>query len=681
MKKQMIYLALLSQCLPATASEPEEVIVRASVLRQNAGELVTPATVVDRQTLQKRLSHNIGDALATTPGVNSSGFGPGVGRPVIRGHAAGRIRTLQGGSDTFDAATVSPDHAVSSDPFTAESIEVLRGPATLAHGSGAIGGVVNTVDNAIPEVADGRSVRLLTGVDNGKDGRFSAVQAHAGNGRWVGSVNAARSDANDIEIPGHAEANPEPGETAHATLDNSAADTESASAGIAFHGDNGFVGVAVERFDSLYGIPSDHDHGAGGEPVRVDMRQQRLRVRGERELDGDLIESIQFDAVASDYQHEELEGSEVGTRFDIDGRSLRLQARHAQIGRFGGVAGIHLRQRELQAAGEEAYLPPSESRAAAVYLVEELDVSEMLSLEFGTRIEAEKHDADNADSERFTLVSASFGLRSVIDAHWVFTGSVSHNQRAPTAEELFANGVHVATNSFDIGNPALNRETAQHVDLGLRGKGDDVEASITGFYTRFDDFIFADASDCNSDGVADRVEHDFDGACSSVIDPSTPGHDDEPLLTRRNQRDVDYSGAELSVAWRAWEGSNRELSVGAFADHVRARFLDGGAVPRIPATRVGASIDYTAGDVSTGLSWVHAFEVTDTARLETETDGYNRADAYLSWQLPGAASDWRLHLRGANLTDAEIRQHTSFVKDDVPEIGRHFSFAVEFELD
>lgn len=656
----------------------EEVIVRASLLRQSVGEVVSPATVLSRSELENRLAATVGEVLDGIPGVANSGFGPGVGQPVIRGHGAGRVRTLQNGIDTFDAAGVSPDHAVTANTFAAESIEILRGPATLAYGSGAIGGVVNTIDELIAEDAvDALQLRAVTGADNGREGRFSALNVRTGNGAWTMALNAAISDADDIEIPGFAEASPDPGEEAEGHLDNSGVDLRSGGVGLTYHSEAGHVGIAVERLETLYGVPGGHAHGGGApEEVRIDLEQDRYRVSGEWVAPIEGVDALRYSLVHGDYEHVELEGDEVGTRYDVQGSAIRLSADHAALGRFDGVAGVHLRRRKLEAVGDEAFVPSSETRSAAVFVVEETALSDSATLELGARIERESHDPESGSSEGFDLYNASVGLRQDVAPGWVAVGSLSHSQRAPTSEELFSNGVHVATNTFEIGSAELDREAANNVDVGLRFAGERLRAEVNAFHTRFDDFIYGASQDCNNDGIADRVEEDFDGNCASVV-----LDDDEPLLQRQAQAGVEYTGAELSLSYRLPLRDGSELVLGGFADHVRARFTDGGFVPRIPTDRVGMNAAIEAGWFAAGFSVTRGFAVNDTAALESESDAWNRIDAFANWRLQGDGGPWQLRLRGHNLNDEEIRQHSSFNKDDVPEIGRYFSFALQYELD
>ena len=664
----------------AKAAEPihyEEVLVTASALRTPVGEAVQPATVIRGDQLEQNLATDIGSVLEKTPGVSNAGFGPGVGQPVIRGLGAGRVRTLQDGVDTFDAASVSADHAIASDPLAAEAIEILRGPATLVYGSGAIGGVVNAVDHAMHESpTEEAEAQIRLGYDNGKDGVFGSAEVGTGNGEWALHLGGSWTDAQNIEIPGHAEANPEPGEEHSSQLENSAVETQSGTLGVAWHGQRGFLGVALERFETSYGVPG-HAHGHGGaepEPVSIDLDQDRLRLKGEWFEPAAGLESLRVNASFADYQHVEFEGEEEGTRFDVEGASVRLEALHLPIGFAKGVAGIHLRQRDFSAVGDEAFVPDSETQSVALYVVEGLEFSDALTMEFGVRLEQEDTKAVGQRDRDFELFSASLGVRYQLSDALAMTANLSHGERAATAEELYAFGVHVASNSFERGDADLAKERSQNLDLGLQWQGERFSGQLNAYYNQFDNFIYQATQDCNGDGEADRVEEDYSGsACVLAAD------DEEPLLLQHRQDAAELVGVEAKLVWNLLDRDQYGLELTLFGDSVRGELDRGANLPRLPADRVGLSLDYRQSGIRAGISWLEVLKQNEVAELETETDAYSKVDAYVSWRPLGENSGWRLMLRGENLLNETIRNHASLVKDEVPGIGRHFIIATEYQ--
>jgi iron complex outermembrane receptor protein len=649
----------------------EEVLVKASALRSAVGEAVQPATVIRGDALQQNMANDIASVLEKSAGMSNAGFGPGVGQPVIRGLGAGRVRTLQDGTDTFDAANVSADHAISADPFSAEAIEVLRGPATLVYGSGAIGGVVNTVDTLISDKpTDGVSGKLGAGVDNGMDGKFGRAEIQLGNEMWALHANTSKVDSGDIEIPSYAESHPEAGEEKPSTLDNSSVETDNHAVGLALHQDWGFIGVGVEKRKSNYGIPVGHH---GDEVVRIDLKQDRARIKGEWFEPMPGLESFRLKASVSDYEHQELEGAEVGTRFAVKGRSIRLEAVHAHIGQAKGVLGLHLKERDFSAVGEEAFVPNTKTNSEAVYAVEKFEMSESFIIEAGLRIEQEAHESDAAKDVSFGLFGASLGARWVATERLALTGNVAQGERAASAEELYANGVHVATNSYERGNSNLKKEKSLNTDVGVSWESARVSASVNGFYNQFSQFIYQATSDCNGDGIADRVEEDYTGTgCVVELD------DHEPLLLDNKQGRANFVGFEAEIRYRLVDSDAAGLTLRLFGDSVKGRLSNGDNLPRIPAQRVGLAVDYRQANLQTGISWLSVLKQQDVAEFETDTSGYEKVDAYLSWQPLGENSGWTVLVRGQNLLNEDIRNHASFLKDEVPAVGRHFILATEF---
>src|SRR5687767_13928677 len=183
--------------------------VTATPLGSAVDALVRPVEVLADEELDARRAGTLGDTVSRLPGVQSSFFGPGVGRPVIRGQDGARVQVLSGGASSLDASTVSADHAVSIEPFLADQIEVLKGPATLLYGSGAIGGAVNVVDGRIPEgITDeplqGRAELRGNTVNDEKTGMFR-LDATAASGNLVFHIDGLHRETGDYDIPGFAE--------------------------------------------------------------------------------------------------------------------------------------------------------------------------------------------------------------------------------------------------------------------------------------------------------------------------------------------------------------------------------------------------------------------------------------------------------------------------------------------
>ncbi|HYG61137.1 MAG TPA: TonB-dependent receptor plug domain-containing protein, partial [Thermoanaerobaculia bacterium] len=337
----------------------DEILVTASPDARSRNEVAQPTSVLSGEELQRQLQPTLGETLNEQPGVTSTSFGMGASRPVIRGLGGDRIRVLESGLGSGDASTTSPDHAVSVDPLSAERIEVLRGPATLLYGSSAVGGVVNVIDNRIPDALPEEAVAGTVEVRGGSvaDERGGAAALQGGFGRFAWSASFHTRETDDYDIPGFAEsealrrAEEEEGEEheqATGRLPNSATDSEGGSLGASWIGDGGFLGVSVTGFDSLYGIPGGHEHHheegeeheeeeEGEEPgVRVDLTQRRYDLRGGVTRPFAFFRGANVRFGVSDYEHQELEGEEVGTLFTSDSREGRVELLQRQVGPLTG---------------------------------------------------------------------------------------------------------------------------------------------------------------------------------------------------------------------------------------------------------------------------------------------------------------------------------------------------------
>jgi iron complex outermembrane receptor protein len=624
----------------------EEVVVTGVLRDTAAGELAQSVTVVRGDTLDRIRAANLGETLANQVGVSSSYFGAGASRPIIRGLAGARVQMLEDGVHAMDAATVSDDHAVTVDPLAADQIEIFRGPTTLLYGSGAVGGVVNTVTTRIPMRApdDGFAGAFELRGDSVADSRSGALRFDGGGSRFAWHFDGARRDSDDYEIPGFARVAPAPGDVP-GVLANSAAESDAAAFGGSWLGDTSFLGVGVSAFDTLYGIPGD-------EAVRIDLDQRRLDVRGGwLELPG-AVEGVNVRLGMNDYEHVELEGDEIGTQFTNGASEARIELLHRPFGAFSGAFGIQVGEREFAAVGDEAFVPPVDSSNVGVFLVEQLDV-DAWQLSFGGRVESQEHTPSNGlPSVDGTATSVSAGgVRSFGDRYSLALNFAS-SERLPVAEELYSDGPHLATGVVQIGDAALRAETARHVDIGLRSAAGERTWSVTGFYTRFADFIYlADTGD---------------------IDPV----DDLPIFVF-TPAGAKFSGIEAELFVPFETGGAGEIDLRLYGDYVRGELTSGEKVPRLPPLRYGARVQYHNERLLAGLEATRYTEQDETAPFETLTPGYTLVNADVRWRLvTEKGAEVELFVNAANLGDEEGRKHTSFVKDLAPLPGRNFAVGV-----
>jgi len=658
--------AALTPAQAQTEAPPDELVVTGVPHERAPGELAQSVTVVAGDELDRNRAATLGETLANQVGVSSSYFGAGASRPIIRGLAGARVQMLEDGIDTMDAATVSDDHAVTVEPLAADQIEIFRGPTTLLYGSGAVGGVINTVTTRVPASApaDGFEGAFEVRGDTVAAARNAAVRLDGGGTRFAWHFDAGRRESDDYEIPGYAHVDVDAGnanpDAAFGVLDNSAAESKSAALGASWLGADGFVGVGFNTFDTLYGIPG-HDHeGAGGESggghgeqqIRIDLRQRRLDLRGGWEGLAGVVEGVNVRLGVNDYEHVELEGDAVGTQFTNDARELRVEVLHRAIAEWSGAFGVQHGDREFAALGEEAFVPPVDTETMGLFIVEQRDVASW-ELSAGARVDSVEHSPSNGLAPfDDSATSFSFGSVRPFGDGYAFVATLASSDRLPVAEELYSDGPHLATDVVQIGDVALTEETARHLDVGVRGERGGLTWSVATFATRYDDFIYlADT------GEVDSVE-------------------ELPIFAYR-QADADFTGMEAEVLIPLLpEGPNR-VDLRLFADYVRGELASGEPLPRLPPLRFGGRFEYEDERLLFGVEAARYDDQDEVAPYETETAGYMLLNADLRWRLVGLSGmELELFANASNLADEEARKHTSFVKDIAPLPGRNYALGI-----
>jgi len=627
--------------------ELEEIIVTATPLGDV--ELVEPASVIAGAELEERRAATIGETVGRELGVQSSFFGPGVGRPIIRGLEGGRVQVLESGIGALDVSTVSADHAVTIEPFLAEQVEILKGPATLLYGSGAIGGVVNVVDGRIPERAD-----------EGMHGR-AELRTNTASDEMTGMARVDFSGENHGLHADLLSRNTDDYDTGDGdVLENSAVETTAGAVGYSHFGEYGYAGVSVSRYDSLYGIPGVHHHeGERGpkddeeaeEPVRIDLEQTRLDAKLALETPFARVERIVLRAARSEYEHVELEGSEVGTRFDNEGWELRGELVHAEIGGFRGAFGAQLGRRDFAAAGEEAFVPPSRTDDAGLFAMERREIG-AFTFELGARYDDVDVETEDGRSASFGASSLSGGAIYAFGEGFDLHLNLDRAERAPSSEELYSEGAHVATQSFEVGDATLNEETARSGELGLHYDGDRFEAHVAAYRTDFRDFIY-------------------------LTDTGTM---DEPSgLPQRQwtQDDATFTGYEGEIELTLFDDARGELDARLFADTIDAELDSGENLPRIAPMRFGASLAWANAGWRASLGATRYDAQDELAPFETPSAGYTLVNAHVSYAFELAQGpELELFVDATNLGDVDAHVHTSFLKDEAPLPGRAFALGV-----
>ncbi|MDA0824558.1 MAG: TonB-dependent receptor [Proteobacteria bacterium] len=653
----------------------EEIVVTADPLSGVDGHFAAPVTVLDQAALRRESTRSIGETVSNQLGVNSSDFGASVGRPIIRGLGGGRVRVLEDGIGTMDLSTISADHGVAVESIFAEQVEILRGPATLLYGSGASGGLVNVVNGRIlSSVPEGIEAGAYGHYDTASDAWLGAIKLNAGIGdMFAVHFDGLKRDTENIDIPGFAEVMPDPGERP-GTLPNSDSESHNYSGGGSFVGTRGFIGFNVARLENEYGVPgAHHEEGEeGGEEeaeeeggTRIDLRQTRYDVKGAYDFSGGWFQQFKGRFAVNDYQHDEIEGSGViGTQFENQEYEGRAELIHRPIGRWDGVIGLQFRDQDFSAVGEEAFVPPSELDSIAVFIFEKADFDK-IHLDLGIRGEFQDAESDaSIDDAAHNLLSLSAGATYEYTAGFELGISGTRSQRAPTIEELFSGGPHLASTTFEIGNVNLGEETSHNVDIFWRKVDGRYRFDFTLFYNDIADFIFLQSNDRNGDGVADRVEEDF-LETGEIID-----EEEALLLVNQTQTDAEFFGFELETRVTLFDDSRGSVELRVWTDYVEGDLKIGGSVPRLPPLRYGGGLEWERGPVYAGVSAVRTTDQDDLGALETETDGYTMVNVHAGYTVPlGNDRSLTFFARGTNLADEEARRHTSLVKDLAPLPG------------
>ena len=655
-------------------------------------DFITGQDALEEADIQENLDGQIGELLDKLPGVSATSFTPGASRPILRGQDGERVRVLIDGLGTADVANTSADHATTIDPLTVTRIEVLRGPAALLYGSQALGGVVNVIDRRIPTEApeNGIAVDALLAADTASDLLSGGVSIDAAlNDMFVVHFDGSYRDTDDLEIPGFqltddlradlladADEEEEEGELEEAEelreaanqqdfLPNSSTETYTLNGGFGVILGESTFGASLGYYDTFYGIVGNpeggHHHGEeegeggeeeeeeGEETVSIGLEQWRVDVRGDIALGDGFVERLKIRAGYSDYTHTEFEGTEVGTVFDTE----TFEARAELIQSTGGVIGVQFTSRDFSAVGEEAFVAPNDTTQFAVFTAQEVTLGDF-QIEAAGRYERVDVEADTLGLERdFDLFSGA--LSGIVEAGEGvrFGATLSRTERAPAGEELFANGPHIATQTFEIGDPNLEVETAWGLEGFVRGDLGPVQFGASVYYQSFDDFIYL-----SDTGLEE---------------------DDLPVFNFL-QQGAEFSGFEAEATFPIVESDGFALSGDVRASYVVAELDDGTNVPRIPPFTALAALEADVDAFNLRAEVQRFGAQKDTAPNETETDGFTLANLYLSWRPIEGNQNVLLQLAGENLFDNTGRRHSSFTKDFVTLPGRNIRISARLSF-
>ncbi|MBC2652677.1 TonB-dependent receptor [Novosphingobium aerophilum] len=666
---------------------PQDIVVTGA-LQRSRQDILSGVAVLQGVDLDRQLRASIGDTLARTPGVSATSFGPTASRPVLRGLQGERVRLLSDGIGSIDVSNTSADHAAVVNPLLAERIEVLRGPQSLLYGSSAIGGVVNVIDRRIPTTLPAEPFHVGAVGTFGTAARERALAGTAElalGGGFVAHVDGSYDQTDDLRIGGYAltpalraqaldtasrflPVSPDdPNFAANAAvrgvLPNSAAKTWTGGAGLSYIADNGMIGLSYTRTDSLYGIPLRFatEPGQTQEAPRLQLLQDRFDVRAAINPGGKIIDKVLLRVGYADYQHSELEpDGAVGTTFFNKGVEARLELTQAAHGAWRGATGVQFVNREFNVVGDEAFLPKNSTRQVGLFTLQTFDFGAW-KMEAGARLEHARLESQPATGQAqfargvrsFDAVSLSGGASYQVVPGWRLGLNLSRTERAPAAEELFANGPHAGTEAFEIGDPDLKLERASSVEAVLRGQGDGYSVEVSAYHTWFDNFIYM----ARTGGVEDGLP-----------------------VYQIGQANARWYGFEVQGEVTLARIGDWTAKADALGDYVHATIDGFGPAPQIPPLRVqgglGASTD--RWDLRTEVE--HVTAQTRVATNETATPAYTMVNASVGWRPWGEDRPVTFLLSANNLFNVTARRHASFLKDYAPLAGRDIRITARLEL-
>ncbi len=663
-----------------------DIVITAAVPTSRVDAL-SGVAVLKAEELTTALRPAIGDTLQHTAGVSATSFGPSASRPVLRGLQGERVRVLTNGIGSIDVSNTSVDHAAVVNPLLAERIEVLRGPQSLLYGSAAIGGVVNVIDGRIPNSVPDEAAHIGALASYGSAAKernlAGSVDAPLGGG-FVVHADGSWAKSDDLKIGGYAltpalraEAlassllPPDPSSdvdfAANAAvkgkLPNTAARTWNAGVGAAYIGDGGNIGVAYSHYDSLYGVPVRFatEPGQEQEAPRLQLKQERIDARAELTPHGSLIDKASFRYAYADYRHAELapDGS-TGTTFLNHGMEGRLELTQTKRGSWSGATGGQFVIRDFDVIGDEAFLPKNTTQQLGLFTLQQIDAGP-LKLEAGARWEhtglTAKPTPDQPQffrgSRSFDSLSGSIGGAYRFAPGWRFGVNLSRTERAPAAEELFANGPHAGTEAFEVGDTNLRKERATSVEAILRGGSDAFSVELSAYHTWFGNYIYDDRTGAIQDGL--------------------------PVYEMR-QANARHYGFEAEVKGTLAQIGGWKLGADALADYVHATIDNYGPAPRIPPLRMLGGLTLNSDNFNLRGEVEHVTAQNRVAPNETTTPGYTMVNAEIGWKPWGKERPLSFVLSANNIFDVDARRHASFLKDYAPLAGRDIRITARLDI-
>ncbi len=669
-------LLVLSPSLYAqeeTIQKLDDMVVSAPFI-ESVEDSSHPITLLKGDELRNKVGSTLGETLQNELGVTNQSFGSGVGIPVIRGQSGSRVKVLQNSLGNNDASSLSADHATGVDPIIAERIEVLRGPSTLLYGSGAMGGIVNVIDNRIPEtlfdkVIGGAGEQRY---DSATDETSSALKLEGGKDHFAYHVDGFYRDAGNTSIGGMAidEARARQHDPSfHAVpagelqntdgfIDNTQTRTRGGSAGFSMIGDSGLAGAAINQLEKNYGIPPD---GHGETPVHVEMKQTKYDFKSQLNNPFAFVEKAKLKFGYTDYAHTEFDGNIAGTTFLNQTYESRFELAHTPLIKNNkGILGFQSSNGEFVGLGEEGKIvPKSNIDTYGLFNVESLKAGAM-TYEMGGRIESTQITPDGRADVSYIPLSGSLSASWDVNSQNKLGLAFTHSQRAPQIQELFSDGFHHATRSYEIGNANLKKELSNNLDLSYQFDASWVKADLSLFHNWVSDYIYQqrDAAQLFNAEDGEFIANDSD--CAECF----------PLL-HSQQKAAIFKGFEAKTVFPLMDNKFGLVDLTLFGDYTRGTFDNGGDVPRMPPLRYGVQVSYDKNEWSSNVRLTRGEAQTNAGENETTTPAYLLLNLGTQYKIAHfAQSDILLFAKGKNLLDENIRSSVSYLRNFAPDAGR-----------
>lgn len=676
MKKITYLIAIMSAMTInlAFADDMEDVVVSASILGSSS-EIDNPVHLILEEDFNKFGTHSLGESIDTLLGVSNTDFGSIVGQPVIRGLSGARIKVLENGLVNRDVSSIGADHPIDIDMNNIQQVEIVRGASSLLYSNGALGGIVNVVDNTITkEDFSEQEINLGFEHNSVNDGKVHNIN-FSDNLQGVNLTFAYKhANFNNFEIPDEAVIH-EPGHTEEEKdhMENSDAKTAAFKTGFSIVEDWGYVGLSFKNIENVYGIPfhGEHEEEEGGgeahgeERIESTTDSDTINLKGSYNIAGDFINQIDYFYSDTDYN---LVEAHIGGEHNGEKTTFLNDAQE-----FGGILDlsndaltqkivIRSMEEDTSILGEEAFMEnvESEETSYGYYLNKQFS---SFDLDFGIRRdEVNRKSKFNsvAYDKDFDSTSFVFGFGFDLSSTTDLSLSLGSVERAPSSVEMFMNGAHAAVQRFEVGNPNMKAEESRNIDLGLNFDNEIVYGSINFYQNEVDNYIYR----------KDTGQIDNAGSEPSKLQ-----------IANFVQKDAELDGYEIQVG-KDFDFLNGNLGVTIGRDSVNGTFTDGSNIPRMVPARDIYTLSYTEDNLSVDIDLTEVNAQPDFGSDgDSFTAGFELLDLSISRSFPvEGVEDFRVVLFANNLLDEIARNHSSTVKNEVPLPGKNLGIGFRVTL-